>query len=58
MGSLYDDIMDRQLRHALVPDSHDAAKNEITDGGWWVGGSAANAETQILQPVTSWRAVL
>ncbi|KAH0591927.1 hypothetical protein MHUMG1_10372 [Metarhizium humberi] len=32
--------------------------NEITDGAWWAGGSAANTETQIPQPVTSWRAAL
>lgn len=48
MRSLYDVIKDRQLRHVIVPGSHDAAMNEITRSGWWNFGSADNTETQSL----------
>ncbi|KAL3462096.1 pectate lyase superfamily protein-domain-containing protein [Aspergillus heterothallicus] len=49
MHKLYDVIADRQLRHVVVPGSHDAAMSSITvDSGWNGLGTASNTETQSL----------
>ncbi|KAL3486958.1 pectate lyase superfamily protein-domain-containing protein [Aspergillus germanicus] len=49
MHKLYDVIKDRQLRHVVVPGSHDAAMSSITvDSGWNGLGTASNTETQSL----------
>jgi hypothetical protein len=48
MRAMYDVIKDRQLRHVVVPGSHDAAMSQITTFGWWNLGTAPNTETQSL----------
>ncbi|KAL3441385.1 PLC-like phosphodiesterase [Aspergillus insuetus] len=49
MRKMYDVIADRQLRHVVVPGSHDAAMSSITvDSGWNGLGTASNTETQSL----------
>lgn len=48
MRSMYDIIKYRQLRHVVVPGSHDAAMSKISDSGWLGGGIPDNTETQSL----------
>ncbi len=48
MRSMYDVIKDRQLRHVVVPGSHDAGLSRISDSGWFGLGTASNTETQSL----------
>ncbi|KAL4734222.1 pectate lyase superfamily protein-domain-containing protein [Aspergillus similis] len=49
MYKMYDILKDRQLRHVVVPGSHDAAMSSITvDSGWNGLGTASNTETQSL----------
>jgi hypothetical protein len=49
MRKMYNIIKDRQLRHVVVPGSHDAGMSTITtDSGWWNLGTSSNTETQSL----------
>ncbi|GAP93420.1 hypothetical protein SAMD00023353_10300200 [Rosellinia necatrix] len=48
MRTIYDVIKDRELRHVVVPGSHDAAMSRISDSGWFGLGTASNTETQSL----------
>ncbi|KAK4186215.1 putative LysM domain-containing protein [Podospora australis] len=50
MRSMYDVIKDRQLRHVIVPGSHDAAMSKISSpgSGWSGAGMPSNTETQSL----------
>lgn len=45
---MYDVIKYRQLRHVVVPGSHDGAMSKISDSGWLGGGVPDNTETQSL----------
>lgn len=50
MNAIYDVIKDRDLRHVIVPGSHDAGMSRIssTDSHWTGAGVPANTETQSL----------
>ncbi|KAG2016773.1 hypothetical protein GB937_005974 [Aspergillus fischeri] len=48
MNRMYAIIKDRELRHVVVPGSHDAGMSSITDSGWNGLGTASNTETQSL----------
>jgi hypothetical protein len=48
MHAMYDIIKDRQLRHVVVPGSHDGGMSEISSpgSGWSGAGVPSNTETQ------------
>ncbi|OBT92486.1 hypothetical protein VE01_09601 [Pseudogymnoascus verrucosus] len=49
MRTMYPIIKDRDLRHVVVPGSHDAGMSRITTNSGWNGlGIASNTETQSL----------
>lgn len=49
MRTMYSIIKDRDLRHVVVPGSHDAGMSSITPGSGWSGlGIAGNTATQSL----------
>jgi hypothetical protein len=49
MRTMYSIIKDRDLRHVVVPGSHDAGMSRITTNSGWNGlGIASNTETQSL----------
>lgn len=48
MNMIRKSIENRQLRHVVLPGSHDAGMSSITEVGWNGGGIVANTETQTL----------
>lgn len=49
MSAMYDVIKDRQLRHVVVPGSHDAGMSRISVNSGWNGlGTSSNTATQSL----------
>lgn len=55
MNMIRKSIRNRQLRHVVLPGSHDAGMSKITAVGWSGGGIPANTETQSLDPYTQLR---
>lgn len=55
MNMIRKSIRNRQLRHVVLPGSHDAGMSKMAAVGWSGGGIPANTETQSLDPYNQLR---